>query len=99
MIQEGSEVRLTCEFRDPFDGYSPVDPETVKVAWLTPGGSYTEKTYGTDPEVVRDGTGQYHLDILANAGGTWKYRWWGTGTVTAAAEGKFEVAAREVVQA
>jgi len=96
MIQEGSEVRLTCEFRDPFDNYSLVDPETVKVAWLDPSDNYTEKTYGTDPEVVKDSTGQYHIDILANAGGEWKYRWWSTGTITTATESKFLVAGRTV---
>jgi len=96
MIQEGSEVRLICEFRDPFNGYALVDPDTVKVAWLDPSDNYTEKTYGTDPEVVKDGTGQYHIDVTVNAGGEWKYRWWSTGTITTAAEASFQVAARTV---
>jgi len=96
MIQQDSEVRLTCEFRDPFDSYNLIDPDTVKVAWLDPSNNYTEKTCGTDPEVVKDGTGRYHVDVLASLGGEWKYRWWSTGTITTAAEAKFLVAGRTV---
>ncbi len=96
MIHEGSEVRLTCEFRDPFGGYALVDPENVFVAWLDPSDNYTEKTYGTDPEVIKDATGIYHIDIAADEGGEWKYRWWSTGTIATASEASFLVAGRAV---
>jgi len=36
------------------------------------------------------------IDMLANAGGEWKYRWWSTGTIATTAEASFQVARRAV---
>jgi hypothetical protein len=87
----GSLVRVSGAFTG--NNGAVLDPTVVKVAVLEPGAIVpTVKTYGTDAEVVKDGTGQYHLDIDANTSGVWRYRWFSTGNGQAANESAFEVA-------
>ncbi len=57
----------------------------------TPAGVTTTYVYLTDNELVKDSTGKYHVDINANAAGTWYYRFFSTGTGQAAEERQFEV--------
>ncbi len=86
---KGQRVRLSVVFTD--DQQAPVDPDaSVIVKYKDPAGAVTTKTYLTDQEVVRDGTGAYHIDVDPNQAGTWDYRWEGSGANTvAAAEGSF----------
>jgi hypothetical protein len=63
----------------------------VKVSVRTPGRVVTTYTYGVDVAVVKDSTGNYHIDIDANAAGTWHARWFSTGTGQAAEEMEFFV--------
>ncbi|MGH7486060.1 MAG: hypothetical protein ACREMY_10740, partial [bacterium] len=42
-------------------------------------------------QVIQDSTGVYHADVPATIVGTYSYRWEGTGTVVAVAEGSFTV--------
>ena len=39
--------------------------------------------YGSDPELVKDGTGIYHLDLTFSACGVWAARCYGTGALVA----------------
>jgi hypothetical protein len=52
----------------------------------SPDGGETSYTYGTDPEVVRDDVGVYHLDLRLTAEGPWSVRFVGTGALVAAVE-------------
>jgi secreted protein with Ig-like and vWFA domain len=67
------------------------DPTTVVGKFKDPSGTTTTYTYGTDAELVRDGTGNYYFDIDVDEAGVWNYRMAGEGTAQAAAEGKFFV--------
>lgn len=73
------------------------DPTTVQVEWgyatsaSARATSVTTWTYGVDSQVVKDSTGVYHADITLVRAGRLRYRWQGTGTVTAAAEGYIDV--------
>ena len=42
---------------------------------------------------MKDSTGNYHFELSPTASGEWRYRGEGTGTVQAAAEGRFVVRA------
>lgn len=67
------------------------DPSVVKCSVRSPAGVVTTYTYGTDPELMKDSTGNYHIDVSAATIGTYYYRWFSTGTGQAADEGWFEV--------
>jgi hypothetical protein len=67
------------------------DPTVVKASVRTPAGVVTTYTYGVDAGLVKDSTGNYHLDVSAAEIGWYYYRWFSTGTGQAADEGWFEV--------
>lgn len=67
------------------------DPSAVFAKYTTPAGTVTTLTYGVDAALVKDSTGNYHVDIDASSVGTWTYRFYSTGTGQAAAEGEFFV--------
>ena len=89
----GSKVRLSAAFKNISDVNT--DPSTVEVRILKPGGNVDRYTYAAG-DVVRDGAGQYHIDIDITSDGTWWHRWEGKGTLIAAAEDSFNVAERKV---
>jgi hypothetical protein len=70
-----------------------IDPTAVFAKYKDPSGSTTTLTYGTDLALVKDSTGNYHVDIDANEAGTWRYRFYSTGTGQGAEEGNFYVSA------
>lgn len=86
--EEGDLVRISATFTT--DGV-PIDPSAVIFKYKTPAGEITTKIYGTDPEVIKDGTGQYHIDVSVEEDGLWSYRVYSTGTGQAAAESEFSV--------
>lgn len=67
------------------------DPTTVRFSVRNPAGTTTSYLYGTDSQLVKDSTGNYHVDIDANADGRWHYRFFSTGSGQAAAEKSFRV--------
>lgn len=83
----GDEVRCSVTFTDQ-DG-NDADPGTVEFKYQQPDGTETTYTYGTDPEVVKSSTGNYHVDVSVTAAGYWYYRWEGTGVVQSASEAWF----------
>lgn len=84
------EVRVTGVFKD--DAGAEADPSTVKFKFRPPGSAtVTTYVYGTDVQLVKDSTGNYHVDIDANVPGTWKWRWISTGSVKGATTGSFRV--------
>lgn len=80
-------VRVEGVFRDANGNLT--DPSTVVAKYRTPTtGTVTTKTYGSDAEVVKDGTGRYHIDISATVVGDWFYAFLGD---SAKLEGFFRV--------
>lgn len=83
----GDRVRVSAVFRDLTGAVA--DPTTIVVMYRDPSGNVTTKTYVSDPEVVRDSLGGFHLDIDVDEAGTWTYRVEGAGAVVAAGETTF----------
>ncbi len=81
---------VTCEASFKKAGVL-LDPTAVTFKVKNPAGVETVYVYGTDVQLIRDSTGKYHVDINANAVGTWFYRFESTGTGQAAQEGAFRV--------
>lgn len=75
---------------------SAVDPTTVTVTTQTPAGVSTTSTYGTDVALVKDSTGNYHLDLSLSAAGKYRWRWTSTGTGAASEESFLIVRHRSV---
>lgn len=67
------------------------DPTAVLFKFKTPAGVTTTYTYDADDELVKDSTGNYHVDIDAGEIGLWSYRFYSTGSGQAAAEGQFSI--------
>lgn len=88
----GDVARLSCIFTKLQSGRKvKADPTVVKVKVRDPNNRETTYTYGTDPEVVRDGVGEYHIDRPTSTVGEWWHRWIGTGAVATASEEKYTV--------
>lgn len=76
------------------------DPTTVSVIVKAPPaftGVETTYVYGTDVEVVKDKTGQYHIDITFDIAGDWAVRFKGAGAVVAANEYLVKVSAGAMI--
>lgn len=71
------------------------DPTAVVAKYEDPSGNETTKTYGTDPEVVKESAGVYYIDISVDEAGTWYCRFNGTGTLQTATEQSFTAAATQ----
>lgn len=69
------------------------DPSTVKLTVVPPVGQRIVYTYGVDAAVVKDSTGNYHVNVVASIPGTWIYWWHSEGTGQAADERSFTVEA------
>lgn len=86
----GSAVRVAINLEDETD--TDTDPATIKFTYRSPLGVETTYTYGTDAALVKDSTGDYHVDVVPDIGGRWRYRWLTSGTnKTIALEGSFLV--------
>jgi hypothetical protein len=84
---KGDIVRISAEFRDDNDAL--IDPGEVFFDFVDPSGNTTSYEHGQNSELVKDGTGQYHVDIDVNESGAWSYRYHSTGTGQASEEGWF----------
>ena len=88
VFDQGDVVRCENEFSQ---NGTAIDPTAVFFQIKTPAGVPTTYQYGVDAALIKDSTGNYHVDIAANAGGTWQWRWYSTGTGAAADQGTFTV--------
>jgi hypothetical protein len=68
-----------------------MDPAAVKFQFTTPAGVTTIYTYGTDASLVKDSTGNYHVDVNADEYKKYLYHWYSTGIGKAAKQGAFYV--------
>jgi len=89
LYSKGSLVRVSFEFRQESDD-SLHDPTAVFFTWKVNDGTATLLTYLIDAALVKDATGQYHVDIDASAAGIYKTRAYATGTGQSAEERHFE---------
>ncbi len=70
-----------------------VDPAVVKFSYKPVAlGTATTLTYGTDAALVKDSTGNYHVNLdTTSYGGQWQWRFFSTGTSQSAVAGSFYV--------
>lgn len=71
-------------FSGPFQIVSTsayTDPTTVTATVRLPDGTVTVYTYGVDAAVVKDDTGQYHIDITPSSAGELIVGFKGVGVV------------------
>lgn len=85
----GNVVRCATTFTD-ISG-TAIDPTVVAFTYRVDAGDPTVYTYPTDAQLVKDSTGNYHVDISADTEGTYHWRFYSTGTGKAAFEGRFAV--------
>lgn len=85
----GDIVRLSVEFKDQAGAF--VDPGQVFVKIRDSLGVITSFQFNTNPEVIKDATGKYHIDQEATKEGVWFYRWEGKLTNKSASEASFTV--------
>lgn len=88
VYQLGDSPRISAEFRNAAG--TLIDPTTVTFKFTTPSGVVTPYVYPA-AQVVKDGTGLYHVDLSVNERGIWLYRWESTGTGQAAEQHEFTV--------
>lgn len=81
----GNVVRVQVDFKDAAG--AAIDPTTVLFKVIPSDGSDMLTGAGT-----KLAAGSYAFDVLATASGAWKYRVTGSGNITAAVEGSFDVA-------
>lgn len=87
LITEGHSLRLPGVFKV---SNVATDPTTVTFKIKSPSGTVTTYIYATDAQLVKDSTGNYHVDWLFNESGDWWYEWIGSG-ITAPGRNKFRV--------
>lgn len=65
------------------------DPSTLMFIMREPDGTETPYVYGTDAELVKDSTGNFHVDWPITQAGRHLYRWVGTGAAAEAGQAEF----------
>src|SRR5262245_47032462 len=75
------------------------DPTTVKVTVVRPDSQRQTYTYTTDAQVVKDSTGNYHINLSCVVPGSWRVWWHAEGTGQAADEVTFIVTAAGAAEA
>ncbi len=68
-----------------------VDPTNVFFTVKDPASDSTTYQYGVDGELVKDSTGNYHVDVSADRSGDYAYRFYSTGSRQAGGERRFHV--------
>jgi len=84
---KGDQIRFSATFKN-LSG-ATADPTTIVFKAKKPAGTITTYTFGAGAEIVKDGTGVYHIDLDIDASGDWSGRWEGTGAVKVAEEFTF----------
>ncbi|HJT63078.1 MAG TPA: hypothetical protein VJ797_15520 [Burkholderiales bacterium] len=89
VCQVGDLRRVTAVFKN--DAGTATDPTAVSFKYTKPSGTTTTLVYLTDAALVKDSTGNYHVDLSVTEAGWWHYRFIGTGAVQAVEDGEFMV--------
>lgn len=69
---QGSTIRIAFNFTDTTG--AATDPTTVTFYYKAPGRGRIKLVYGTDAALVKDSTGNYHVDIVGDHKGVWFYQ-------------------------
>jgi len=85
----GDQVRLSVSFKDASN--VAADPTGVVLKIMNPWREPTTYTFGDDPELEKDSTGNYHADIVVDLAGYWAFRFEGSGVLVAVKEASFTV--------
>lgn len=87
----GDTARASASITDIDDKL--IDPTVLVFRALRPSGTEFTREYEPEAEgdVVRDGKGEYHIDVELDEVGDWPYRWEGSGGVGVAEEGVLTV--------
>jgi hypothetical protein len=85
----GALARISGVFKDVAGNL--IDPTTIALRVSKRSGTSTYTFAGST--VIKDSTGNYHVDVSALERGTWLYEWRSTGTGQAAEHGEFVVEA------
>jgi len=75
----GDTTRVSGAWADTANNNTPVDPSSVLFSVTSPDNVVVSYEYGVNPELIRESTGVYAVDILLNQAGTWSYHFWSTG--------------------
>lgn len=88
VYQKGDLARVSGIFKDLAGAL--IDPSTIALKVTKPSGTTTAYTFAGGT-VIKDSTGNYHVDVSVTEGGPWFYKWETTGTGQAAEHGEFMV--------
>lgn len=83
----GSELNFVTTFTDAIN-HQPANPTNVRLRLLTPSAEEVDLTTPSNPSI-----GVFQTTYIPSQSGIWSWRWEGTGAVTAAEEGTFEIRA------
>ena len=85
----GQQIRFSAAFKNLAGTLT--DPTTVTFKIESPSGTVVTYVYLTDSQLIKDSTGNYHVDYLPASSGAWNYRWEGAGAIVSASEQWFDV--------
>jgi hypothetical protein len=80
----GDRVVVSVVFYSDATLTTAADPTAVTLEYMAPNGTITTLTYGVDGALVKDSTGNYHVNLDPTQSGVWKYKWQGTGAIVSA---------------
>lgn len=87
----GDTRRLSAAFTISGNSPAATDPTTLTFKMREPDGTVTSSVFGDSPAiVVKDSTGNFHVDWLIAKVGKHYFRWIGTGAAAEADTGEFE---------
>lgn len=86
---KGRLVRFAALFKNAAG--AAADPTGVSFKTRSPAGTLITYVYPTDVALVRDSTGNYHIDVAVGESGEWHHRWEGTGAVVTAEDSQLVV--------
>lgn len=74
----GSIVNVRVAFTDPDNADAAIDPTVVSITVKPPVSAAYTKSYGLDPEVVKESVGNYLIRLTLAEEGTYRWRWTGS---------------------
>ena len=93
LINIGDMFRLSANFVDSDN--TSTDPNTVTFDMKEPNNTVTTYTFGVNAPLVKDSTGNYHVDWFIALSGIHAYNYTGFGGANAAEEASFIVVPTE----
>lgn len=90
---KGEPVRITGQIVNVLSNNALTDPTVLVFEIRAPGQDKVTYTYGVSPQLTRQSTGVYNLDIEPSESGLWRWRMEASGSIKAVREGTFTVSA------